>query len=236
MYIVEGNIGVGKSTFLKLINQHLPKINVSTEPLSNWAKQIYGQSLLENFYKDPKRWAFTLETLAMICRAKDHTHEQENNNPNTLMERSIYSGHYCFSINGYENGYFTQIEWGIYNKWADFLLHQKCQPPHGFIYLKADPSTCFDRVKKRNRLSEKNLTLAYLKLIDQKHEKFLIQKDGVYEKLKNIPVLVLDCNQEFEQNEANMQKHVYKVKTFLQGTQNTQTTILPTQSEKTQIL
>ena len=78
MYIVEGNIGVGKSTFLNLIQQNLPEVKILTEPKDNWTNQIYGQSLLENFYKSPQRWAYTLETLAMICRAKDHMREQES--------------------------------------------------------------------------------------------------------------------------------------------------------------
>ncbi len=218
MYILEGNIGVGKSTFLKLITQYLPGIQVLTEPKDNWNNQIYGQSLLDNFYKDPKRWAFTLETLAMICRARDHMREQENKNPNFIIERSIYSGHYCFAQNGYECGYFTDIEWQIYHKWVDFLLHKKCRPPHGFIYLKAGPEVCFKRIKKRNRLSEKKLTLSYIKHIETKHDGFLIEKREISEQLKKVPLLVLDCDQEFEQNLANMQKHVVKLKLFLEKT------------------
>ena len=63
MYIVEGNIGAGKSTFLQLIDTHMPDVSVALEPVNNWQNQIYGQSLLTNFYKNPKPWAYTLETL-----------------------------------------------------------------------------------------------------------------------------------------------------------------------------
>ena len=77
MYLLEGNIGVGKSTFLKLVKEHLPELKVLTEPVDNWNNLIYGQSLLENFYKQPKRWAYTLETLTMICRAQDHILQQK---------------------------------------------------------------------------------------------------------------------------------------------------------------
>ncbi len=216
MYIVEGNIGVGKSTFLKLVKQYLPEIEIFTEPKDNWTNQIYGQSLLGNFYKDPKRWAYTIETLAMACRARDHIREQEKKMFNVIMERSIYSGHYCFSLNGYQNGFFTQLEWQIYNNWIDFLLHKKCKPPHGFIYLKADPQICFDRVKKRNRISEKKITLAYLRQIDYWHERFLVQKEGIANNLKTIPVLILDCTHDFIENEENMYKHVAKLQAFFE--------------------
>lgn len=217
MYIVEGNIGVGKSTFLKLISKLSPSVEILTEPKDNWINQIYGQSLLENFYKDPKRWAYTMETLAMVCRARDHLREQEKIEKNVVMERSIYSGHYCFALNGYQNGFFSQLEWQIYNKWVDFLLNKSCKPPKGFIYLKADPNVCIERIKKRNRVSEKKITLAYIKQIDHWHERFLIQKQGVMQNIINVPVLVLDCNQDFVENEDNMNKHIVKLQAFFEG-------------------
>ena len=219
MYIVEGNVGVGKSSFLNLIKENIKEVEILTEPKENWTNQIFGQSLLGNFYKNPKRWAYTIETLAMICRAKDHLEEQKKNNPYIVIERSIYSGHYCFAINGYNSGYFTKIEWLIYNKWIDFLLHQKCKPPNGFIYLKAEPDICFKRVKKRNRVSEQKITLTYLKEIDKWHEKFLIEKKDIANNIKDIPVLILDCNQDFLENYENLQKHIAKVKDFFQKTQ-----------------
>lgn len=40
IYIVEGNIGAGKSTFLKLLNDHLVNVSVSLEPVYNWQQQI----------------------------------------------------------------------------------------------------------------------------------------------------------------------------------------------------
>ncbi|MFC1894388.1 deoxynucleoside kinase [Candidatus Dependentiae bacterium] len=220
MYIVEGNIGVGKSTFLTLMKKNLSEVKILTEPKDNWTNQIYGQSLLENFYKNPQRWAYTLETFAMMCRAKDHINEQADKSNNILVERSIYSGHYCFAQNGYESGFFSKIEWQVYNKWVEFLLHQKCDLPRGFIYLKADPEICYKRIQKRNRISEKKITLRYIKQIDTWHEKFLIQKEGIFEDLKKVPVLILDCSHDFIDIQANLHKHIVKLQNFFEKTNN----------------
>lgn len=214
MYILEGNIGVGKSTFLNKIKENIPKLEVLTEPVNNWANQIFGQSLLENFYKDSSRWAYTLENLAMLHRVKDHIEIQKKNNPNILMERSIYSGHYCFTKNSYQNGYLNEIEWKIYNKWADYLL-KSCNPPKGFIYLKASPEICMKRIKKRNRISEKKITLAYIRQIDEWHEKFLIKKENIKDNLKNIPVLTINCDIDFIENPQELTKHIKQVKEFI---------------------
>ncbi len=219
MYIVEGNIGAGKSTFLKLIHEHIPHIGVAFEPLHNWQSQVYGQSLLSNFYQDTARWAFTMETFAMICRVREHMHEQQQKNPNRIMERSIYSGHYCFSVNGYKQGFVSDLEWGLYMQWFNFLIPNKCKAPLGFIYLKTDPDIAYARLKKRNRLAEKKISLSYLKQIHEHHENFLIHKEGLLPELKTVPVLILDCNEDFEDNAAKMQELFEKVQDFMLETQ-----------------
>ena len=220
MYILEGNIGVGKSTFLTLIKKSFPDLQALTEPVEDWSKQAYGQSLLDNFYKNTPRWAYTLETLTMMCRSKAHLKEQKNKNRNRIMERSIYSGRYCFAQNSFESGCMSNIEWKIYNEWASFLLDRHCKPPLGFIYLQASPEICFERVKKRNRSSETSLTLDYMKQIDASHNKFLIEKKGIASNLKTVPVLVLNCNKDFVENSKNMDSLAQKVQTFLFETQN----------------
>jgi len=216
MFIIEGNIGAGKSTFLKLLQEKIPTVGVAQEPVHNWQKKVYGQSLLANFYQDPKRWAYSIETFAMICRVRDHLIEQEKNET-TFIERSIYSGHYCFSQNGYENGFMTTLEWQLYCQWFEFLIPGKCKTPAGFIYLSVDPDVAYKRIKKRNRLAEKQITLAYLKQIHQKHEGFLIHKKGILPELKQVPVLRLDCNQEFETDEVAFQKHLDKISDFIKS-------------------
>ncbi|MFH1831273.1 MAG: deoxynucleoside kinase [bacterium] len=215
MYILEGNIGVGKSTFLRLVSQHCPDITTVQEPVASWASQDHGKSLLGQFYQNPTRWAYTMETLSMVTRVKDHVSHQVNPDTRRIMERSVYSGHYCFAINGQQNGFFHDIEWFVYSQWVDFLLHKRCNPPRGFIYLRAEPEVCMSRVTKRARSSESALELGYMKQIHDRHDKFLIEKEDVHHTLENIPVLVLDCNQEFENNKLVLDEHINKIKAFL---------------------
>ncbi len=215
MYVLEGNIGAGKSTFLRLLQQHLPHINITLEPVDSWQSKMTGQSLLANFYQEPKRWAYTLETLTMMSRLKDHLIEQAKADPRTIIERSLYSGHYCFAKNSYETGFLTELEWLSYCQWFNFLVPNKCQVPHGFIYLHTDPLVSYERIKKRNRYAEKKITLAYLKQIHQRHEDFLIHKKNILPELKHVPILILDCNQEFEQDVKQLNNLLEQVEQFL---------------------
>jgi len=219
MYILEGNIGAGKSTFLKLLSQELPYISIGLEPKNNWLQQIDGQSLLENFYQDPQRWAYSLETFSMICRVREHQEEQKREHPFHIVERSIYSGYYCFAKNGFETGFLTELEWNIYQQWFSFLTKNNCKTPQGFIYLRVKPETAYERTKIRNRAAEKSMSLEYLQQIHAHHDEFLIEKENILPDMLTIPTLILDGNTDFENDKKNFEKQCNAIEDFLIKTQ-----------------
>ncbi len=219
MYIVEGNIGAGKSTFTQLVAEHLSYTSVALESSHSWKRQDHAQSLLAHFYQKPDRWAYTLETLTMTCRVKQHIHEQNNNRPFRLVERSIYSGYHVFAYNSYQSGYMNDVEWKVYKDWFNFLITGRCTQPLGFIYLKVNPEIAFERIKKRDHLEEKKLTIEYLQQLDKYHEMFLRKQHNVLDDIKDVPVLTLDCNQDFENNPEVFAKHLDRLKAFFTNTQ-----------------
>jgi len=215
MYILEGNIGAGKSTFLHLLGQYMKEVQTVDEPVTDWQHTVYGQSLLTNFYQDPKRWAYTFELLTMICRVQEHVKEQKKEYSTKIAERSIYSGFYCFAHNSFAQKFMSNIEWQMYQEWFAMLIPNTCRPPQGFIYLRVSPEVAYERIRKRNRHAEKTLSLAYLKQIHRRHEAFLIKKEGILPKLKTVPVLTLDCNEEFETNPSQLHRHMHAIESFL---------------------
>jgi len=217
VYIVEGNIGAGKSTFLRLVAHHLPHIEVIPEPVASWQQPINGESILANFFQDTPRWAFTFETLTMMCRVKEHLIQQGKGSVR-ILERSIYSGHYCFAQNGHKQKFMTELEWEIYNQWFNFLIPDKCRPPLGFIYLRTEPDIAHQRIKQRNRSEEEGVPLEYLQQIHDRHEEFLIKKEGVLPNLKEVPVLALNCNEDFEQTPENLESHFHEIAQFIGDT------------------
>ena len=50
---------------------------------------------------------------------------------------------------------------------------QQCMiwKPNGYIYLRSDPDKCLQRINKRGRLAEKNITLEYIQQLHELHEK-----------------------------------------------------------------
>ena len=231
MYLIEGNIGVGKSTLLSLIAKHLPHITTQFESVQSWDNGQQGNSLLTHFYQDTKRWSYTMETFTLFTRVQEHLKIQAYEKfPISIMERSIYSGYYCFAYNGYLQGSLTDTEWALYTKWFRFLAEQQCKIPHGFIYLQAEPEACYQRAQERNRTSEKGVPLDYFKQIHTRHEAFLLKKEGVFLALKDVPILVLDATYNFKSDAATMQEYLEKINDFVLLTHSTIPKISPLKS------
>lgn len=72
---IEGNIGSGKSTILKIIRECFPQLVILDEPLAEWQK--VGESgninLLGLYYDQPERWGFTFQIYAFMSRLNKWT-------------------------------------------------------------------------------------------------------------------------------------------------------------------
>lgn len=215
-FFIEGNIGAGKSTFLSSIGRFL-KVQSVFEPCHAWQDVGGTGNILQAFYQDGKRWAYTFQSYAFITRVL----EQEKNRKQhpgalQLLERSVYSDRYCFAKNAYETGLMTPLEWGLYREWFEWLVQSRLEQPAGFIYLQTDPKVCLQRLSRRARSEEKQVPLAYLELLHTKHEEWLINKKEVAPYLYKAPVLIIDGNEEFEHDEHVQRKHAQKIIEFME--------------------
>jgi len=214
LLIVEGNIGAGKSTFLRIIQENLA-CQVVYEPHEKW-QDISGKgNLLQNFYTDASRWAYTFQSYAFITRTlAQKQNAKKNPHITQVLERSVFSDKYCFAKNLYENGMMNSLEWTLYQEWFGWFFEDHVQKPDGFIYLRTTPQTCYNRLKKRNRSEEKAVPLQYLEQLHEKHEAWLIKQEGLDSYVKDVPVLALDCNKEFETDPAQKKKLLQKITEF----------------------
>lgn len=213
---VEGNIGAGKSTFLQKISQEL-KSELLLEPCCQW-QNINGYNLLDAFYKDIKRWAYSFQLYAFLTRIEAIEKKLDIcKKPFFIAERSIFADRYVFAKVCHEDGYMSDLEWSMYTKWFDWTLDRKRKEvlPSAIIYLDVDPRVSLERINIRGRKEEKNIQIDYLKSLHQCHNLWLVEKKNIHEKIANIPILNLDCSQDFENNSVIWQNMVYLVKKFI---------------------
>lgn len=215
-FIVEGNIGAGKSTFLRLIQERLP-VQIVFEPHEKWQKVQGGDNLLDRFYQDTQRWGYTFQSYAFVTRVVEQDKMALKNPYDTqVLERSVYSDRYCFAKNCFEMGTLSSLEWNLYQEWFEWLVDNYAKKPAGFIYLQTDPKICYNRLKMRAREEESSVPLSYLESLHLKHEEWLVQKKDVASYLVETPVLILDCNKDFENSPEELEKHLQKISEFME--------------------
>ncbi|KAI3513487.1 hypothetical protein L1887_20821 [Cichorium endivia] len=179
-FCVEGNISVGKTTFLKRIaNETLELqdlVEIVPEPIDKW--QDIGPdhfNILDAFYSEPQRYAYTFQNYVFVTRVMQEKESSSGIKPLRLMERSVFSDRMVFVRAVHEAKWMNEMEISIYDSWFDPVV--STLPgliPDGFIYLRASPDTCHKRMMLRKREEEGGVSLEYLRGLHEKHESWLL--------------------------------------------------------------
>ncbi len=173
MYLLEGNIGAGK-TSLGNVLKNSNKFEFLEEPVDTWRKGFAG-NLFEMFYSDMPRWSFTFQIMAFTTRAKTWSEILEKvQGDQVVLERSIYTDRNVFAKNLYAGGHMNDSEWQVYQQLWEFLASNYCEKPQKIIYLRTPAELCLERIKKRGRNEEQHMPLDYLKNLEDLHDEWLL--------------------------------------------------------------
>ena len=158
---LEGNIGAGKTTLLTALAETLTKeeklkhnFTFQFEPLREWTN-VAGCDLLTSYYRQPHRWAFTLNIHilnTLLTREKNAYREAPGKH--CLMERSGGATKHVFVPYAHSVGYLTDWEFEIFNTmncfcsaYHDIGLVGKCPTSTNrasrTLYLRTPPEVCF---------------------------------------------------------------------------------------------
>ncbi|KRX10429.1 P-loop containing nucleoside triphosphate hydrolase [Pseudocohnilembus persalinus] len=230
--VIEGNIGSGKSTLLKLIREKMTHIQTIKEPVNQW-QAIGGNkdlNLLDAFYKDPKRMAYTFQSYAYYSRIKNWS-EMEISADVAIAERSVLSDRHIFAMNAKKSGLFSELEWELYSDYFNWLVKQfQADKINGIIYIETDPKICQQRINKRGRDEEKDtIPLEYLQSVHDRHVEWLKDENLEY------PILIIDGSQNYDSNIEIQQKLVDQIQEFVDKLEDYQTILTNQFKQKIQI-
>lgn len=183
-FCVEGNISVGKSTFLQRIANETIElrdlVEIVPEPVAKW--QDVGPdhfNILDAFYAEPERYAYTFQNYVFVTRVMQERESSGGIKPLRLMERSVFSDRMVFVRAVHEAKWMNEMEISIYDSWFDPVVSSlPGLIPDGFIYLRASPDTCHKRMMLRKRSEEGGVSLDYLQGLHEKHESWLFPSKG----------------------------------------------------------
>ena len=180
---VEGNIAVGKSTFLNYVknrmnnnnNNNKLKIKFIDEPLSKWMN-VNSCNLFNLYYQNQNEYSELFQTHVFLTMLRNCLKENYKDNFDIIfMERSLYSSVYCFDkllLNNHSvRPIFHDILTNALESFKDKILY-----PDIVIYFKIEnndiPSILQKRIRNRQRCEENVIS-----------DEYLIELNNVYDKV-----------------------------------------------------
>jgi len=198
--VVEGNIGSGKTSLVKMLTKELSAHSIYEEFSDN--------PFLPKFYAEPEKHAFPLE---LSFLAERYHQLKKELNTRDLFHKNIISDYYFIKSLIFAEITLPEDEFGLYKK-LFHIIHQKLPQPDLLIYLYSDVDRLQNNISKRGRDYESQITDDYLEKIHKGYFNFLNQQN-------TFPVLILNLtNIDFvEQKEDFMKILVSLGKTYEKG-------------------
>ena len=172
---IEGNIGVGKTTFSKMLANELNYRIVLEEFADN--------PFLPKFYEQPERYAFSLELFFMAERYRQLGDLRDQD----LFSHGVVSDYFFVKSKLFAENNLSDDELLLFNRLSDIAL-KNLPKPDLIIYLHSDVSRLQQNIQKRGRSYEQNISDEYLLDIQNKYFDF-------FKKHSDFPILVVDVSE-----------------------------------------
>ncbi len=207
IYALEGNIGAGKSTIMKIISNQFHDVEFVEEPVNQW-QNLNGCNLLNAFYSDPKRWGFSFEFYSMLTKIQALLKAADSDKPIIIIERSILSNKVFMDLSN-DLGKLDKMEYTMLINTYNFYLENVYPQIAGIIYLDTPVDECIRRITKRNRGEECTIEKSYLNSIKEKMDEMcnsstmiVIRIDGMYDCERDVKRVCDDIKRYLHPNDS----------------------------------
>jgi deoxyadenosine/deoxycytidine kinase len=184
--VVEGPIGVGKTSLAQRLANHIGADVLLEKPQDN--------PFLERFYQDPQRHAMSTQLFFLFQRINEVRDQAQMD-----MFKTRIVADYLFE----KDALFAQLnlsedEFKLYQQIYQSLA-PKAPVPDLVIYLQASTDTLIERVRRRGREYERSLNNDYLTRLGNSYGEFFYQYEDA-------PLMMVNSdNLNFVDNDADFQ-------------------------------
>ena len=182
---IEGNIGAGKTSLVHQIsNDFNAKLIL---------ERFEDNPFLPKFYKEPQRYAFTLEMSFLADRYQQISDD--------LSQLDLFKDFIVSDYDIYKSLIFSKItlpedEFKLYRK-LFYLMYKDIAKPDLYVYLYQNTDRLQDNIKKRGRDYEQNIEKDYLEKINLGYLEFLKNQTELNVKIIDI------SDRDFVENRAD---------------------------------
>ena len=172
--VVEGVIGVGKTSLTKLLSTRTSgRLNLEV---------VEENPFLGQFYQDRSAFAFQTQIFFLLSRYR----QQQNLFQHDMFSSTLISDYLFAKDRIFANLNLSDDELVLYNQLAT-ILEQRVLKPDLVIYLQARTSVLMERIRWRGRAFEQDMDEGYLNALNAAYSYF-------FHHYKDSPLLVVNTD------------------------------------------
>lgn len=157
-----GNLASGKTTLARMLGNHY-----NVEP---FYENIDRHYYLTDFYKDMKRWGFQSQ-VHFLARSLEQYNKMTETSGTIIQDGTIYEQE-LYTRNMYNQGIMESRDYLNYCLLFDNLV-KVMKPPDKLIYLEFPLDIIMDRIHRRARACEIDVTLDYVKQLGDLYKNWI---------------------------------------------------------------
>ena len=198
--VVEGPIGVGKTSLVTLLAEQLAGKAILEESENN--------PFLLRFYRDRRRWAFQTQLFFLLSRYR----QQEEMAQHELFSNVTITDVFLPKDRIFASLNLSPDELVLYDQ-VYGLLRGRLPKPDLVIYLHAETDVLMQRVHQRGREYEKDLTWEYLDALNRAYNEYFFG-------YTDTPLLVIQTTEiDFVNNAADLSELIRQIRHMKGGVQ-----------------
>jgi len=199
LLVVEGTIGVGKTSLARLISERLEARLVEEEFDEN--------PFLEDFYRNPAAFAFQTQLWFLLSRYR----QQQDLQQLDLFAPLLVTDYMFMKDRLFASLTLSDKEMALYDRLAN-LLERDIVYPDLVIYLQSDTDRLMANIKARGRSYEQKMDWKYLDSLNQLYNEYFFRYD-------RSPLLIINSNDiDFVKNRSDMDEIIKFVREPVTGT------------------
>ncbi|MFE4029292.1 deoxynucleoside kinase [Priestia sp. YIM B13551] len=180
--LIDGVVGVGKTTLADLVSERFDI------PMFPELGNKDTEELLNRFYADKTRWAFT--TQIHFLNERFRMIKEIHKKGHGILDRSIFGDRIFAQMLAEDRAAGGEgMLWEEYNTYSTLLdnMLEHAQPPELLIYLECSPEVAKERIDSRGRGLESTVDMAYWERLNDKY-------DTWYQEYSHSPKILINVN------------------------------------------